>query len=241
MFFGGDNQVWQIVKSCAVSYFKNQLSLRMRQLYLFSGLGADERAFQNLHLAGCHPHFIQWLPPLPKENMAQYARRLAAQITTENPVLIGLSFGGMVAAEVARLMPVEKLILISSAKTRHEIPPYYRLAGRLGLDKLMPVKTCTKPGRLNDWLFGCQSKADKELLAQILRETDPVFFKWAIGQIVRWQNTALHHNLVHIHGSTDRILPIGFVRPDFTIKNGGHFMVVNKADEVNGILRQILQ
>ena len=208
----------------------------MRHLYLFSGLGADERAFQNLHFAGCQTHFIQWLPPRPKETISQYAGRLAAQITTRDPVLIGLSFGGMVAAEVAKLVAAEKIILISSAKTKHELPPYYRLAGWLKLDQLMPAKAFIKPNRLNNWLFGCHNEDDRQLLAEILQDTDPVFFKWAIGQIVRWRNTTVHPSLVHIHGSADRILPPLFVRADFTLQNGGHFMVVNRAAEINHIL-----
>ena len=34
--------------------------------------------------------------------------------TSRNPILIGLSFGGMMCIEIAKLIPVEKVILISS-------------------------------------------------------------------------------------------------------------------------------
>lgn len=97
-----------------------------QKYYVFSGLGADERVFKNLSFGEAEVEHIHWIPPLTTETLAQYAQRIAQRITTPHPVLVGLSFGGMVAVEIAKILPVEKVILISSAKTRDELPPSYR-------------------------------------------------------------------------------------------------------------------
>jgi hypothetical protein len=68
-----------------------------RNLYLFSGLGADRRIFQKLDLSGYIVHYIEWIPPLGDESIEHYASRISNQIKEPNPVLIGLSFGGMMA------------------------------------------------------------------------------------------------------------------------------------------------
>jgi pimeloyl-ACP methyl ester carboxylesterase len=107
----------------------------MKKIYLFPGLGADERVFVNLDLSGFEPVFIQWIQPLKNETIEAYALRLTEQIPDENPSLIGVSFGGMIAVEVAKHIPAEKVILISSAKNGNEIPGYYPLAGKLQLDR----------------------------------------------------------------------------------------------------------
>lgn len=209
-------------------------------IYIFSGLGADERAFQQMDLSGLSKTFIKWVLPFDKETIENYATRLLEQIKTTRPILIGLSFGGMMAIEVAKQIETEKIILISSAKTKNEIPPYFRWAGKVGFNKLMPAKFLTRSNFITEWLFGATTAIDKQLLKAILSDTDPVFLKWAIERIAKWKNETLFENLKHIHGTADKILPFRFVTCDYEIKKGGHFMTVNKATEVAKLVRAIL-
>jgi thioesterase domain-containing protein len=88
-----------------------------KELYIFSGLGADERVFQRLSFYGFRTTFVKWIVPLKKEKIEDYATRILDQITTVNPTLIGLSFGGLIAVEVAKQIETDKVILIASAKT----------------------------------------------------------------------------------------------------------------------------
>jgi len=211
-----------------------------KELYIFSGLGADERVFQRLDFSGFSTTFIKWIIPQDKETIEHYATRLLDQIKTTKPTLIGLSFGGMIAVEVAKQIDTEKVILIASAKTKNEIPFYYRFAGQLGLHKLLPTRLLKSSNFITNWFFGASSMSDKQLLKQILIDTDPTFLKWAIDKIARWPNQAQTKNIFHIHGTSDRILPLSFVSCDIKIKNGGHLMTLNKADELSNILRQQL-
>ncbi len=211
-----------------------------KELYIFSGLGADERVFQRLDFSGFSTTFIKWIVPQDKETIENYAKRLLDQITTTKPTLIGLSFGGIMAIEVAKQIDTENVILIASAKTKNEIPFYYRFAGQLRLHKLLPTRLLKNSNFITNWIFGTSSMFDKQLLRQILLDTDPIFLKWAIDKVARWTNQTQTKNIFHIHGTSDRILPLRFVKCNTKIKNGGHLMTLNKADELNNILRQQL-
>ena len=208
------------------------------EIYIFSGLGADERVFQKLDFSDFKTTFVKWIIPKEKETIENYSARLIDQITTKKPTLIGLSFGGIIAVEVAKQIETEKVILIASAKTKTEIPFYYRFAGQLGLHKLLPTRLLKNSNFITNWFFGTNSTFDKQLLRQILIDTNPIFLKWAIDKISKWTNQIQTKNTFHIHGTSDRILPVKFVNCDLTIKNGGHFMTLNKSDELNNILRQ---
>lgn len=212
----------------------------IKKLYIFSGLGADERVFQRLDFSGFSTTFIEWVVPQDKETIENYSTRLLAQITTKKPILIGLSFGGIIAVEVAKQIETEKVILIASAKTKSEIPFYYRFAGNFGLHKLLPTRLLKSSNFITNWFFGTTSTLDKQLLRQILIDTDPTFLKWAIDKVTRWTNQTQTKNIFHIHGTSDKILPLSFIKCNSTIKNGGHLMTLNKADELNQILRQKL-
>ena|SRR5688572_4250332 len=209
--------------------------------YIFSGLGADDRVFQRLDFSGYSITFIEWLTPIENETIEKYASRLLIQIKTTRPILMGLSFGGLIAIEVAKQIEVQKVILLASVKIRREIPFYFRIAGLLMLHKPIPVWALKKSNVITNWIFGAESEFDKQLLKQILMDTDPKLLKWAIDNIVNWKNKIKINNIFHIHGSNDRLLPIMFVKCDHVVKNGGHLMTLNNSVELSKILRQHLQ
>ncbi|HLG39082.1 MAG TPA: hypothetical protein VI461_05410, partial [Chitinophagaceae bacterium] len=67
----------------------------MKKVYFISGLGGDKRVFSFLDLSFCEPVFIEWIKPLKKESLESYALRLRNQIPEKNPVIVGVSLGGM--------------------------------------------------------------------------------------------------------------------------------------------------
>lgn len=207
------------------------------EIYIFSGLGADERVFQKLDFSDFKTTFVKWIIPQDNETIENYSSRLLEQITTKKPTLIGLSYGGIIAVEVAKQIETEKVILIASAKTKNEIPFYFRFAGLLGLHKLVPTKLLKSSNFITNWFFGTNSTFDKKLLKQILIDTNPIFLKWAIEKVARWTNQTKTKNIIHIHGTSDRILPLKFVNCDLIVKDGGHLMTLNKPNELNNILR----
>ena len=90
----------------------------MKDLYLLSGLGADKRVFHFLNLGENHIHHIHWICPLKNESLTEYAGRLCQHIKSATPILTGVFFGGMVAIEIGKIIKAEKIILISSARTK---------------------------------------------------------------------------------------------------------------------------
>lgn len=205
------------------------------KVYIISGLGADSRVFNNLQLDFEH-EFINWIKPLKNETIECYAARLLPQITTQNPILIGLSFGGIIAAEIAKQIKVQKVVFLSSVKTKYELPFYFKILGFLNLHKTVPVKWLRGVTFFNNWFFGAKNKETKALLKLIINDMDLVFLKWAIHNILKWKNTFVHPNTIHIHGVSDKILPYVFIISATPIKNGGHLMLLEQSDELSSIL-----
>lgn len=210
----------------------------MKKVFLIGGLGADERVFQHLTLSSFEQVFVQWLPPFRNELLADYAKRLATQLIPENdPIIVGVSFGGMLATEIAKLNPKAKVFIISSAKTFKEIPVYFRILGYLNILKIIPIQLFKYHTKITDWFFGVKNKEESLLLASILQRTDSRFLKWALIQIVHWKNTIVPPNVIHIHGDNDRILPSKYIHSVKIIAGGGHLMILNKATEISSIIK----
>ncbi|MEI6947985.1 alpha/beta hydrolase [Paraflavisolibacter sp. H34] len=212
-------------------------------LYFISGLGVDRRAFQRLEVPSCCTvHHIAWIRPLPGEPIGAYARRLSAAIDPSQPfVLIGMSFGGMMAVELNRFVQPRQTILISSAATKNHLPPYFRLAGRLGLHKLVPPGLFRRPNGMFHWLFGVHTPEEKKLFKDLIADADLPTVRWSVNAVVNWENTQVPPNLVHISGAADRLLPPHWARPDIAVAGGGHLMVFSKAKEISRIMAEIIK
>lgn len=211
----------------------------MKNVVLFSGLGANQHIFDFLDMGQVNKTYINWVVPLPSETLSQYARRLSAQIPYENPILVGVSFGGMVATEMSKLIPTEKVIVISSAGSHHGIPLYYKIIGFLKLHNLLPDRVATRPGRLLCNILGIQTDEHKSMLTGILSKTDPVFLRRAVNMILEWRNETPPTNFYHIHGTNDYLLPLR-VQCQQTVRGGGHFMIVDRAKEISTWLQEII-
>lgn len=210
----------------------------MSKIYIFSGLGVDQRVFNKIDFDGFNVEFIDWILPLKREAIENYAKRISIGAIEKDSILIGLSFGGMMAVEVSKVIPIKKMILIASAKTKSELPLLYHIAGKLRLHKLIPSTVFKWNNLLSRWIFGIQTKEEKVLFKNILKDTNSRFLCWAINEIVNWKNVQIPEIVTHIHGDNDKILPLKNVEADIIIKSGGHFMTVNKALEIEAILRK---
>ena len=213
---------------------------QLKPIYFVSGLGADRRIFQWLRADDYSPVHIEWISPEKGESIENYAQRLIEQIKDENPIIVGLSFGGMIAVEMAKQIPTEKVILLSSVKDKREVPFYFKLFRWLPLHRVLPFKRLLFAFYwLAYWLFAPEGSDQKKLLKTVLIETDPHFLKWALHKVVVWQNQEVPENLVHLHGKGDRIFPHRFVNPDYSVENSGHLMVMNRAEEISNLLKEV--
>lgn len=211
------------------------------KIYFISGLAADSRVFEHIRLpVNYQPVYLDWIRAKKDESLQSYALRLSEKIDlNEKFILVGLSMGGMVAAEIAKRYKPVATILISSVATYKQFPKRFRLAYYLKLHKLIPAKFF-KSTSLIKRIFTVESKKDKIILTQVIKDSDPEFIRWALGAILEWKNEEIPEKLWHIHGSKDEIFPVRHIKPTHIIPKGRHMMVMSRAIEVNRILKEIL-
>lgn len=196
------------------------------KVYAISGLGADKKVFQYLNLT-CELVLLDWIQLKPDEQLGKYANRLAEKIdTTEDFILIGVSFGGLIAIEISKIHKPALVILISSAEINGDLRKMYRMISKTGIVKWMPADFFKPPGKIAEWVFGAENK---KLLKEIINNTDVLFAKWAIEKLIAWENTTRVDNCIRIHGNKDLLIPMRKDEKTIQIPGGHHFMIVDKA------------
>jgi pimeloyl-ACP methyl ester carboxylesterase len=211
----------------------------MKKVYFLSGLGADKRAFSFLDLSFCEPVFIEWIKPLEKESLKSYALRLRQQIPDEHPTVVGVSFGGMLATEMAKEDNLMTVIIIASNKSSAEFPAYLRVGKYLPVYKWLPEKLIKNKTVLS-WVLGVEKGEQRKLIEAIVADTNPRFLKWAIDAILHWKETSIPGNVKHIHGTADKLLPYRLTKADHTIEGGTHIMTLYKHKEISDLLSKLI-
>ncbi len=205
------------------------------KLYCLSGLGVDHRAFLKFHPAGIELVHIPWIPPQRNESVKSYAKRLFEK--TELPddyALLGVSFGGMVAAEFAHLKKPKHLFLVSTNKGYKDLPFEFKMGRYIPLQRIAPTSFLTSGNRFMQRRFGVVKNEDKELLKEILKDTDPFFLRWAMNALLFWESPKIDSE-IRIHGTNDKMLP-PTKNINHWIQGAGHFMIVDRADEIAEIV-----
>jgi pimeloyl-ACP methyl ester carboxylesterase len=210
------------------------------KVYFISGLGADEKVFRHIQLPPAYEVVhLPWIPPSGNESLRDYALRLAESIdTSQSFALVGLSLGGMVATEIAKSYPSHTTVIISSIPVSRSMPLLYKLAGILQLHRFIPIKMIKNLARIKR-LFTTETVEDKKMLHTMIKDADPAFIRWAFHAALGWKNDEIPENFVHIHGSSDHILPLRYSKPAHIIRGAGHMMILNRSKQINALLNQI--
>src|SRR5690606_3193268 len=109
-------------------------------IYFFPGMAADPSIFKNIRLPedAFEIFMLEWFLPKGNMDLQDYAREMCGRIHHKNPVLIGVSFGGILVQEMAKLISVRKIIIISSIKLSKELPKRMLFAKHTNIHKLLP-------------------------------------------------------------------------------------------------------
>lgn len=213
-----------------------------KTIYLIPGVGANDKIFKNLDLEGYDVVHIKWPKHKANEDIQTYVKKLLPQIKKDTqPVLIGMSFGGVVATELAKLINPHKTILISTIKTYHERPFKIMFMNSVKFHRLIPGQLVVNLRFWLKYVLGSLKREDYQLIEEMIEDVNIDFNKWAVDQVIHWKNETPPPNVVHIHGTSDWIFPRHYIQDCHWIKGGTHFMVVNRAPEINKILRRELK
>ena len=211
-------------------------------VYLMPGMAANPSIFDNLSLDEnifkLHP--LSWEIPFKNETLSDYALRMTQKIKHENVVLLGVSFGGILVQEMSKHIKVRKLFVVSSVKTKHELPKRFKVLKATKAYKLLPTQLAGNLDFLAKFAFGNLLKRRIELYKKYLSVNDKYYLDWSIEQIINWSQDKVIEQAIHIHGEKDIVFPHQYLGECITIKNGTHIMIIDKYKWFNKNLPKLI-
>ena len=208
-------------------------------IYLLPGTGADCRLFNNIAFPFDTVH-LEFPIPAKKTTLQEYAYGFIPRIDTSRRfILIGVSLGGMISSELSDVLSPDKVIIISGAKSRQELPARYRFQKYVPLNRIIPKNTIKWGSKVLAPAVEPERKQDS-IFRSMLMAKDPQYLKWTVNMIINWEKKVYDSNMVHIHGDNDHTLPIRLVDYDYLVPDGSHMMVYIRGKEVSDLINQIL-
>ena len=209
---------------------------------MMPGLAASAAIFERIVLPEdiFETVLLEWEIPLYKETLPEYAKRIAQKIQHPNPVLIGVSFGGILVQEMTRFIEARKVIIISSVKTNVEFPRRIKVAKTTKAYKLIPTNLVANVESLSKFSFGYKIDQRLKLYEKFIRVRDKRYLDWAVEQVILWERTIADEKVVHIHGDDDDVFPIKNIQNCIVVKGGTHAMILGKYKWLNENLPRII-
>lgn len=154
---------------------------------------------------------------------------------------MGLSFGGLVAQQIADILKPDYVILISSFRTKDDLKIQFSSGLKLKLHKLMPEMKSEFIGTIVANYLNSGTNQSKSALKAMLSSTDMKLMKWSLEKIYEQNNPlAIDVKKYSLIGSIDRVVKPWKIESTYIVEGGSHFMVYDKAEEISDIIRGIV-
>lgn len=210
-------------------------------VYCVPGLAADVNIFEFIQFPEEFvKHTIAWKMPLEEESLKGYAKRMAAEVKNDNAVLIGVSFGGIMVQEMSAFLNLKKLIIISSVKSKNELPVRLQVIKTTKLYKLIPTALIGKIKQWEQLVYGDTAKKIAQAYQKYLTVTDKKYLDWAIENVLEWKCEKPIKGVIHIHGELDQVFPIENIKDCIIVPKANHAMILRRSKWFNEHLPKLI-
>ena len=209
-------------------------------IILLPGLNGDVRVFGPQVLAFPSLTVGRWIPPVASESLARYAKRMAGALDPGRPCVVGgVSFGGLVALEMARHLQARVCVVIASSRDVSGLPTTVRLLRPLAA--ILPLAVLTLAAQYGSASAVRIFPACGRRIAR-LSPDELAFRRWAVQALLTWRGVRpTGCEVVQIHGERDATFAASRTKADVLVPGAGHMLTVTHARQVNEFIHSAVR
>lgn len=207
------------------------------KLVYISGIGADARAFSNIQIHSDleHVHADCIALQSTSEPFESYCDRMIQvyDISSED-ILVGLSFGGFIAQQMAKVLGNKKVILISSFRNKYDLQPLMIFGLKFKLNKMLPSFRIPLLSDIVAIFLNSWNNDSRAILKEMLKTADFGFINWSIMQIGLINlSDSFSSGFLCFTGANDKVVSDWGRENHVSIEKGSHFMLYDLGEEIS--------
>lgn len=207
----------------------NRVESAIQTVYCIPGLGTSKTIFEFLPQSDQVNYvLLDQMLPIKGESFEHYIKRWADKIKSEQSIVIGVSFGGIIAQELISYKKVKKIILISSVKTPKAYPWFIKMFYFIPLHFVFLPLILSKLKRIKEKPKTNKEHKISQLLDRYMPYMDSHYIKWSVNKLIHWNPKHMEVPIVQIHGTKDEVFPYFKTKNAISIKDGTHAMLITK-------------
>lgn len=206
------------------------INSKVVHIYMVPGMAANTAIFDFIQLGSLFKiHRLAWFPPNENEAISSYAERMCKKIAHPNPVLVGVSFGGILVQEMSKIISCRKVVIVSSVRSHKEFPVHMRITRKTKAYRFFPTQWVDNLEDFVGFMFGPAARKRMDLNKKYLSVRDPQYLGWALEAFFNWEQEDPVPNVVHVHGTYDLVFPVFYLKDYIPIAKGTHVMIITRA------------
>ncbi len=176
--------------------------------------------------------YVDWPPYRGEDSVSAVAARIIREQGLDAEWVVGgTSLGGVVAAEIAKQISVQKLILISSALSPRSINPVLKTLS--GYAEIAPID-------LIQLISGKVNLPFNNAMLSMFSQSESRFIRTMCTAVFEWEgNPSPACSVRHIHGADDTIIH----PPEYyaeIIQDAGHLLALSHSRQVAAFIRDAI-
>jgi len=198
----------------------------MRRLILLKGLNPDAKVLSRLTTKFPRSEILEWSRPHYGSSLSQYAKQLVDEHGIDSSCdILGVSFGGVVAQEIASISCCRHCFVVSSIVNTSELR--FPVAGLRFL----------RPQRIEELLRAIE-RVIRSRYTRKLRGSHGEWYCWGLSRIASWvpPKSSPDTMTFRIHGDRDMTFPLKS-EVDHLLVGAGHLACVTHVDELAELLK----
>ena len=214
------------------------------RVFLITGFALDKRAFDFMRLPEDTFRALDLIPVRKGESLREYAKRMAAEIgLAPGDVIGGVSLGGMLALEMAKVVDVLGVVTIASATHPRFIRKRFKMWAPIASS--VPDAIIRRIFALIPRILALQNMLKPEgqaLLADIMGRFPPSLLKAFPMMIMRWPGCEPPARCVHIHSDGDWLIrPNGGPSSLNILPGRNHLITVSHPEAVRDLVMRAVE
>lgn len=211
-------------------------------IYCIPGLGLNSEIYRNIEFENANVHVFNWFNPDFDESFDTYVNRFASQIQKRNRplIIVGHSFGGIIAQELQKIVNADKLILLSTITSREELPFKLKILKATKIHRMVNKSLIKSTFHLFGRRHGYSSKELQKLVLDSIIDLSGYYFNWSVDQVISWDSTTVDSPILRIHGKKDNTFPARKIKEAVWLEDGDHLLLFKKGDRVSEIINNFI-